>query len=67
MPLQLASSLYRRHAWVVTGTPITSRLGEVLGLCEFLAFEPFHHEAAWGALIHQPFQSRSMVGLLSLR
>ena len=26
---QMTSSLWRRHAWVVTGTPITSRLGEI--------------------------------------
>ena len=26
---QMTSSLWRRHAWVVTGTPITARLEEV--------------------------------------
>lgn len=24
-----ASSIYRRHAWVITGTPVTSKLGEL--------------------------------------
>lgn len=27
----VASSLWRRHAWVVTGTPIASRLDEIKG------------------------------------
>ena len=26
---QMTSSLWRRHAWVVTGTPITARLEEI--------------------------------------
>ena len=26
---QMTSSLWRRHAWVVTGTPITTRLDEI--------------------------------------
>eukprot|EP00854_Cymbomonas_tetramitiformis_P011773 gene11773-13897_t len=34
---QIASELWRRHAWVVTGTPISSRLDEMKGLLHFLA------------------------------
>ena len=31
---QMTSSLWRRHAWVVTGTPITTRLDEIqVGAC----------------------------------
>ncbi len=26
---QMTSALWRRHAWVVTGTPITSRVDEI--------------------------------------
>ena len=29
----MASSLWRRHAWVVTGTPIASKLDEIKGAC----------------------------------
>ena len=28
----MASSLWRRHAWVVTGTPIASKLDEIKGM-----------------------------------
>jgi hypothetical protein len=28
----MASSLWRRHAWVVTGTPIASKLDEIKGV-----------------------------------
>ena len=30
---QMTSSLWRRHAWVVTGTPITARLEEIQASC----------------------------------
>ena len=41
-----ASDLYRRQAWVVTGTPISSarKLDEFKGLCEFLDYKPFYQD-----------------------
>ena len=30
---QMTSALWRRHAWVVTGTPITSRVDEIQARC----------------------------------
>ena len=33
--------LFRRNAWVVTGTPVTQALEEIRGLCHFLALEPY--------------------------
>eukprot|EP00887_Chlorella_sp_A99_P005493 scaffold1.g5493.t1 len=63
----MASSLWRRHAWVVTGTPITSRLDELKGLLEFLAYEPFYHATEWRALLQAGYEARTAPGLLSLR
>ena len=36
-----ASSLFRRHAWLCTGTPVSSSLKELAGLCEFLDLGEF--------------------------
>lgn len=63
----MASSLWRRHAWVVTGTPISNRLSEVRGLLEFLALEPYFHNAAWSDLVQSGCDERERHGLLSLR
>ncbi len=63
----MASGLWRRHAWVITGTPVSSKLDEVKGLLEFLALEPFYHSHAWRSLLHQPYQQQQLAGLLSLR
>ena len=63
----VASSLWRRHAWVVTGTPISSSVDELQGLCEFLALEPFHHNKSWNNLVRNPFQQKSFSGLLTMR
>ncbi|KAG7672032.1 putative DNA repair protein RAD5A [Nannochloris sp. 'desiccata'] len=63
----MASSLWRRHAWVVTGTPISSRLSEVRGLLEFLALEPYFDNAAWSDLVQSGCDDRERHGLLSLR
>ena len=64
---QMASQLWRRHAWVVTGTPVTSRLAEVQGLCEFLAYEPFYTSESWRVLLQRPYEGRTAGGLLALR
>lgn len=63
----MASSLWRRHAWVVTGTPISNRLSEVRGLLEFLALEPYFHNAAWSDLVQSGCDDGGKHGLLSLR
>ena len=63
----VASSLWRRHAWVVTGTPISSSVDELRGLCEFLSLEPYYHPKAWNQLVRNPYQSRSLSGLLTMR
>ncbi|KAK9915395.1 hypothetical protein WJX75_008587 [Coccomyxa subellipsoidea] len=47
----MTSALWRRHAWVVTGTPITSRVEEIQGLLEFLAYEPFYDNRSWSSLV----------------
>eukprot|EP00941_MAST-03F_sp_MAST-3F-sp1_P006064 g6064.t1 len=38
---QMCSSIYRRHAWIVTATPIQSQLSELQGLFEFLGLDLF--------------------------
>lgn len=48
-----------RCAACTAGTPITSRLNEIQGLCEFLAYEPMYRMASWRHLLQLPFQSRS--------
>lgn len=63
----MASQMWRRHAWVVTGTPISSKLDEIRGLCEFLALEPYYQSTAWNQLLHSPHNSSSLGGLLSMR
>jgi E3 ubiquitin-protein ligase SHPRH len=63
----VASSLWRRHAWVVTGTPISSKLDEIKGLLEFLAAEPYHHGPVWRGLLQNSYEAQSVGGLLSLR
>lgn len=63
----MASSLWRRHAWVVTGTPITSRLSEIRGLLEFLALEPIYQAEEWGRLVQQGCDFVRRHGLMTLR
>ena len=63
----MASSLWRRHAWVVTGTPITAKLSEVRGLLEFLALEPIYHNEEWAKLVQHGCDKAQPHGLLTLR
>jgi SNF2 family DNA or RNA helicase len=62
-----ASMLYRRHAWTVTGTPLSQNAGEVRGLAEFLAAEPFHRRAAWRSLLAEPHAQGQAAGPASFR
>ncbi|KAK9805422.1 hypothetical protein WJX73_004034 [Symbiochloris irregularis] len=48
------NSLWRRHAWVVTGTPITSSIEELGGLLDFLACEPFNQDKEWKSIVNSP-------------
>ena len=50
----MASALWRRQAWVVTGTPVNSRLAEVQGLLAFLDARPFSEPASFNALVRHP-------------
>ena len=63
----MASQMWRRHAWVVTGTPISSNVVEIRGLCEFLALEPYYQSTVWSQLLHSLHSSSSLGGLLSMR
>ena len=50
----MASALWRRQAWVVTGTPVNSRLAELQGLLAFLDARPFSEPASFNALVRHP-------------
>jgi len=63
----MASSLWRRHAWVITGTPITARLEEIQGLLTFLAMDPIQEGPFWRELVHWGCQQSTAQGLLALR
>ena len=55
------------HRWCVTGTPISGRLDEIRGLCEFLDLQPFHARTTWAALLERPFEGRAAAGLRAMR
>ena len=59
-----ASSLWRRHAWVVTGTPITQRVKEVKGLLEFLSCEPYYQPEGWALLADDRASRKALPSLL---
>jgi E3 ubiquitin-protein ligase SHPRH len=64
---QMAAHLWRRHAWVVTGTPISSSVQEVNGLLDFLAHD-FGSKELWRTTLHDPFvRERSAAGLCRMR
>ncbi|KAK9861722.1 hypothetical protein WJX84_002580 [Apatococcus fuscideae] len=63
---QKASSLWRRHAWTVTGTPLSNRLSEIKGLLEFLAAEPFYQTNVWQWLLEDPYRMGSFAGAAPL-
>ena len=46
----MASALWRRHAWVVTGTPVNAKLSELQGLLAFLDVRPFADPQAFDQL-----------------
>ena len=54
----MASTLWRRHAWVVTGTPVNARLSELQGLLAFLDARPFADAAVFNALVLSAFEKR---------
>lgn len=53
----MASELRRRHAWVVTGTPVNSSIKELEGLLSFLGSRPFAEQSVFGALVHNAFKA----------
>ena len=62
-----ASQLFRRHAWVVTGTPVAARLNELHGLLGFLAHRPFAEASCWREALLTPYGKRPPAGLLRMR
>lgn len=64
----MASALWRRHAWLVTGTPVNAKLSELQGLLAFLDVRPFADPQAFNALVHTAYERRaSPAALLRMR
>ena len=55
----MCSSLMRRHAWVVTGTPITKSADEIQGLLAFLGVAPFTDKYVFDQLYRNPLKWRN--------
>jgi len=53
----MASSLWRRHAWVCTGTPISQKFSEIQGLLEFLSYQPYMEGSTWRELLENPLNA----------
>ncbi|KAK9805418.1 hypothetical protein WJX73_003162 [Symbiochloris irregularis] len=45
------STLWRRYAWICTGTPMSSKTRDLGGLLKFLAYKPFCHEREWDVIV----------------
>ena len=56
-----------QHPSPVPGTPISASLGEMQGLCEFLAYEPYYHSPYWRALLQTPYDIRRPAGVVAFR
>ncbi len=52
-----------RHA----GTPINSKLSEIMGLLSFLNCEPFSQPAFWKSNIQACYEAHTLAGLSSMR
>eukprot|EP01044_Picomonas_judraskeda_P005205 COSAG03_NODE_482_length_7563_cov_113.365086_4_plen_1377_part_00 len=64
---QMAAHLWRRHAWVVTGTPVASSVQEIHGLLDFLGHD-FGNKELWRSMLQDPFvKERSPAGLCRMR
>mmetsp|Transcript_22890 Transcript_22890/g.52815 ORF Transcript_22890/g.52815 Transcript_22890/m.52815 type:complete len:1079 (-) Transcript_22890:1998-5234(-) len=63
----MCSQLWRRHAWVATGTPINAKMGELHGLLTFLGLRPFADDLAWERLLHAPYADRTPLALARMR
>ena len=63
----ICSELWRRHAWVATGTPINAKPQELHGLLAFLGTSPFKDEGAFNALPLNDYKRRKPNALYRMR
>ena len=63
----MCSELWRRHAWVATGTPINAKPQELHGLLAFLGTSPFKDEGAFNALLLNGYKRREPNALYRMR
>ena len=63
----MCSELWRRHAWVATGTPINAKPQELHGLLAFLGTAPFREEATFNSLVLNAYKQREPHALPRMR
>ena len=63
----VCSDLWRRHAWVATGTPINAKIDELHGLLAFLGTAPFHEDPTFQQLLLKPYKEREPSALYKMR
>jgi E3 ubiquitin-protein ligase SHPRH len=63
----VCSELWRRHAWVATGTPINAKADELHGLVAFLGTAPFKEEFHFNQLLLRPYREREQTALYKMR
>lgn len=63
----ICSELWRRHAWVATGTPINAKVAELHGLLAFLGTAPFKEEHAFNSLLLRGYKQREPDALYRMR
>ncbi len=63
----MCSELWRRHAWVATGTPINAKAAELHGLLAFLGTSPFREEFVFHNLCLQAYKEREPYALYRMR
>ena len=63
----MCSELWRRHAWVATGTPINAKAQELQGLLAFLGTAPFREDFVFNALLLSGYKEREPSALYRMR
>lgn len=62
----MAAELPRQHAWCVSGTPISNRVRDLVGLLQFLEWQPLCQAVMWRSIVQVPYESRTEEGLALL-
>jgi len=63
----ICSEIWRRHAWIATGTPINAKADELHGLLAFLNTRPFVEPHVFSKLILNRFKDKDAIALVRMR